>query len=114
MENLDRAVINGRLAVEAKRAQAGDGSKEARKIDKELEQFMRLIAAGKAPESALVKITRREERLKEIEREQQRFEHTPTALNMSEIRVMCGERLSQLRSCSRPTWRLRVKRYENS
>ena len=44
---------------------------EANKLQKELERFMRLIADGKAPDTVLAEIKRREQRLTELERERQ-------------------------------------------
>ena len=66
---------------------------EARKLRKELDRFLRLISEGKAPESVLIEIKRREERLKELEREQATLADAPPAWTVAEIRAMCGERL---------------------
>ena len=66
---------------------------EARKLRRELERFLRLIAEGKAPDSVLVEIRRREERLKDLEREQAALVAAPPAWTPAEIRAMCGQRL---------------------
>ena len=66
---------------------------EARKLRKELERFLRLIAEGKAPDSVLVEIRRREERLKELERERAALAEAPPAWTPAQIREMCGARL---------------------
>ncbi len=63
---------------------------EARKLGKELERFLRLIAEGNAPDSVLVEIRRREERLKEPERERAAFAVAPPAWTPAQIRELCG------------------------
>src|SRR5258708_3541092 len=70
---------------------------EARKVRKELDHFMRLIAEGRAPESVLAEIRRREERLEELEREQQALEQIPPSLDVADVRRMCRERLGRFK-----------------
>src|SRR5258708_15707455 len=65
---------------------------EARKMRKELDHFMRLIAEGRAPESVLAEIRRREERLEEVQREQQALEQIPPSVDVADRRRMCRVR----------------------
>ena len=66
---------------------------EARKLRRELDRFLRLIAEGKAPESVLVEIQKREQRLKELEQERSALSEPPPEWSPAQIRYMCGERL---------------------
>ena len=68
---------------------------EANKLRRELDRFMHLIADGKAPDSVLAEIKRREQRLTELERERRALAHAPAALSPAEIRKLCGERLAR-------------------
>ncbi len=68
---------------------------EARKARKELDHFMRLIAEGRAPESVLAEINRREKRLEELERELESLKQIPHSLDAADIRKMCRERLGR-------------------
>jgi site-specific DNA recombinase len=68
---------------------------EANKLHRELERFMRLIADGKAPDTVLAEIKRREQRLTEVERESRALAYAPAALSPAEIRKLCGERLAR-------------------
>jgi hypothetical protein len=66
---------------------------EARKVRKELDRFLRLVADGKAPESILVEIKRREERLTELENKRAALVQAPAVWTPAEVRDMCGDRL---------------------
>jgi hypothetical protein len=68
---------------------------EARALRKELERFMRLIADGKAPDTVLAEVRRREERLAQLEREQQLVSQPLPDLGPVDIRKLCGERLGR-------------------
>lgn len=68
---------------------------EARALRKELERFMRLIADGKAPDTVLAEVRRREERLEQLEREQQLVSQPLPDLGPVDIRKLCGERLGR-------------------
>ncbi len=56
---------------------------------------MRLIADGKAPETVLAEVRRREERLEQLEREQQLVSQPLPDLGPVDIRKLCGERLGR-------------------
>ena len=58
---------------------------------------MRLIGEGKAPETILAEIKRREDRLKELERERDTLQQAMPAHSPADIRRMCGERLARFR-----------------
>ena len=70
---------------------------EARATRKELERFMRLIAEGRAPDSVLAEIKRREDRLKELERKRATLGQPIPVLGPVEVRKMCGEWLGRFR-----------------
>ena len=58
---------------------------------------MRLIADGQAPESVLAEVRRREERLKELEKEREMVGQPLPDLDHAEIRKLCGVRLDRFR-----------------
>ena len=66
---------------------------ETRKLRRELNRFLRLIAEGKAPDSVLLEIQRREQRLKELEQERASMSEPPPEWSPAQIRTMCGDRL---------------------
>jgi site-specific DNA recombinase len=70
---------------------------EARKLGKELKRFTNLIAEGKALDTVVSAIKQREERLKEIEREQAALLDKLPVLDAAEIRAKCGERISRFK-----------------
>jgi hypothetical protein len=74
-----------------------DLAAESRAIQKELDRFMRLVADGKAPDVVLAEIKRREDRLKEVEREREALGQPLPQFGPAEVRKMCGERLGRFR-----------------
>jgi DNA invertase Pin-like site-specific DNA recombinase len=74
---------------------------EARKLRKELQRFLSLIAEGKAPASVLVEIKRREQRLEEIEKELQSLTEAPSSIDPKEIRRLCEARLGRFQELLR-------------
>jgi DNA invertase Pin-like site-specific DNA recombinase len=74
---------------------------EARKLRTELERFLALIAEGKPPQSVLVEIKRREQRLEEIDRELKSLTQAPRAIDLKEIRRLCEARLGKFQDLLR-------------
>ena len=68
---------------------------EANKLRRELDRFIALIAEGKAPDTVLAEIKRREQRLTELERERRALASAPAVMTPAQIRKLCGERLTR-------------------
>jgi hypothetical protein len=69
---------------------------EARKLRKELDRFLRVIADGTAPTSVLSEIKRREARLAEVEYEQRAFAiEEPSDVDMRRLKAALHERLAR-------------------
>jgi hypothetical protein len=68
---------------------------EARKLRRELERFEQLIAGGQAPETVLLAIRRREERLRELEGEMKALQ--PVPILDADIRRICREHVARFK-----------------
>jgi len=69
---------------------------EAKKLRKELERFMQLVADGDAPARVAAEVKRRESRLQEIE-EEQKVARVPPTVTEEQIRALCRDRLARYR-----------------
>lgn len=90
---MNRTIDEALKQLAEKQRQDTDGpgrlEAEARKLGKEIDRFIRLIAGGTAPVSVLAEIKRREARIAEIERELQRLKIE--ALSEADLRHLKAE-----------------------
>ena len=92
---VDRVLVAHRTAPE--RSKEIDA--ELRRLHRELDRFMALIASGQAPERIVEEIKRREGQIKDLEVDLARLQAAhPTRIDINRIRELALERAKDLRS----------------